>query len=1228
MDHKREEKKDDTKRTSSEKVENPTINDDNHNKHQDNDLKNLHDETAKLKKDVDKLEGEKKDDRDVPKARIVELNEDEKKAVEDSTKDDKMDFKTEKTELLHVIANQTIATLQGRSTVTGMKSAPLSSYVFGKVARDVGSQYGISPFRISPDVPQLFKFRAMYNEAQQVNIPDMIITRFTTDGILDTVSKSIEIFNISTMTVRTELNDSILSVKLLDPNDLTDGSIKLITLVPSGRENPQANVNFVESRIFSVLTAFEALNDILIKMPKKLVCIDSVRGGPTAVRLAEMPFYENLHPHPYYSVFSNLPEWAREYFNESFKKCPLEIGDIAVDSYAGMKLSQINKLVIDQFTAAVLRLNFNKMRNHTLTTDKLHDMVEASMFKRDKLEIEELVDIEDITLLYDYTSTEYNLTLFHILTSLSAKQQITDFLTEELTKTNRFGMSELENVWKGLQLGDVYSQKFNSDWIQSIHIGDNTTPYQMLIYETFADFFYFQPKFSSLPDSLNAVTEILSIYTFMILYPRITQRIIHKLGYRLTQLYNTMFPQVFNDFKMKYGDVRTNFGADKFEAYGKQLTIADSQNGYVYSIFTTLPMTSQKTRQLGLLHDFVSLINSLRLLTLPTISKVELTRKRKAGYPYLYDSYSTYMSWAPLDYMDYSINEETTLGIKLRSLIGESNRFKELFLKQNPASSQIPRAFEAYYTAWTTQLSKLIVSAGSTYQITAAMMQETLFNSPFYVGSTYNPNPDRFWYVQKDIGIGPLVSSNLSATIIPTKLRVDNFKINVGMCLALTVEGEYLRNVITPDESEGGYEQNQTRVREDITCMDGVECFKMMNKLVSQARSFGYAMQVTQWMTMPNSNDNPFKDLVYEVAEYMKMAYWVPLIKKVFNFFGVNFQEYFTRTVSSSSFIADGRYLDRTLVIVDPSTSTPQKDQPINSKFNVKFEYITPDDVAKLDILTRPLISSNSKIIYVQNDWYFGKMVVGELGPTQKHLKGTNWTDETTYLRSCRFYRSSYKNGQVVQLEYTSEVDGKKKNIILPYDTTNTPILLIKFDYLTEIPNQYLKILAKAISLGKIIIKVKYMKLRVFIEDKPSRTDDYSLDHMSEDEVFDVLMMPAGTIRDWTFTSTNYATNFSSNALVIPSYIQWFATEHEADKNILVSSITNAIVRPSQTRLPLPEEMGYGPDEEGTKFPNNASKIDSNIINWNNSIPTVSDKLLNTVKLKIIPWYPQYLGTS
>lgn len=1211
---------------------------DGHDKHQDDELRNIESQTKNIREDIKQIKDEDRNKEEDKKDKLLEGRErivvaDDQMTKEHNKLDEKDRLAVRQTQLMTVIANHTIAALQTETNTTSLRSAPLSSFAFGKVERTIQGSYGITPYMITTEVPQLFKFTTLYNESQQVNLPDLMTMKFSMQEVNDTVAQSINIFNISTMTVRIELNDKLGMYPVLDPNSIENGAMKLSTVVPSGRENPQTSVNFVENRIFSVVSAFNALDNVLVAIPQKMVVLDSARGGPVAESLVRMPFYKGMHPHPYYSVYSNLPDWARQHFNNAYVENPLQIGDLAVNSYAGMKLAQITKLVIDQYTSAVLRLNFNKLINHTLTTNILQEKIRASLFEHDKLEVVQLCDLEDFSLLYNYTQDEHDLYMFRLLTDKMTQLKVVNFLNEELTKTNRLTTVPLEDIWKGLLAGDVQAASFNQTWLSSINIGNNLTPYEMLIYETFSDFFNFNLTYSAIPNSIEAVTEIISIYTFMLLYPRITQRVIHHLGYRLTQLYDAMFPAIFNAFRSEFGDVRTNWGKNKFDSYGYQISRNESQQGYIYSVFVPLTRTRYNERPRtgslqDLLNQFIQLLNSLRQVVTPTTYQYNLEEKRTAKYPFLYNNFTAYASWKPIRYGDYQTSSYTELGDKLKSLVGYANDFKRLFTSQNPDNAQIPRGFNSYYTSWTNQLAKLVSTAGSVYQITCAMMQKTLFNSPFYVGSQYNPESDKFWYVPRDIGIGPLVSASLSSLVIPTRIQVNNFKINVGMCLAMTMEGEYLRNTLAPCEGEHDVQQSRDRIRNDITSLDAVECFKMANSLIAEARKFGFAMQMTQWLTTPEDEDNPFGHLVFEISQYMKMASWVPLVKKIFTIFGLSFEDMFVRSMGQSEFILDGRYLDRTLVLVDPSTSMAARDQPVGSKFNVKFNYMVPMDVDKLTILTKPLLSMDSKIIYIHKDWYFGKLVVDEMGPTQTNLATTNWTDETTFNRHFRFSRVGYKNGQAAQLEYLSDRDGQKRSMILPYTASNVPVLLINIEYVMELNLTYLRVLAKAIAQGKIILRIKNMKVRVWIEDMPSRTQDYSEPMMSEDEVYDILSLPAGCIIERKFKTTHYASNFASEALVCPGYIQWFATPNPADRNIFASTITNAITQPPQSILPTSDEMGYGPDEEGLTFPNNTLKTESNIINWNNSLPTVSPKLVNSVELKIIPYIPQYLGNS
>lgn len=1162
--------------------------------------------------------------------RLVTPTEAEVKEHEGTIKNDKPGIDVD---IVTMVANKAIANYDQSPNMINLKAAQLSEYKFANVDTSAAAQYGISPFVITTEVPQMFKLVATYNEQQQVNPIDIIAVKFASEGVTDIVKRSIELFNVSTMTVRTVLNDSIANMQILDPNLTTDQSIVLQTLVRAARENPQASVNAIESRIFAAITALLALDDLLVAMPPKITVLEPVRGGSAATSLASMPFYEGMQPHLYYSVFSSLQDWFREYLNETFEECPLQIGDYICNSYQGVKLAQFNKLVIDQYTAGVLRINFQKLRNHAMTDNVLIEKVSACMLKHDKLEIQLLTNTQDFSLLYNWTADEYNLYMFNVMTDVNTQETIVAFLRQELVKTNRLTAVNIESVWRSLSAQDTSSLNFNSAWTASINVGDLETPSEMVIYETFADFFVFNLQFPSIPNSIEAITEVINIHIFMMLYPRITQRMIHTIGFRLKTLYEIMYPAVYRNFRNKYGEVRIDYGRKPFQVNSYEIKANESQQGYIYSIFMpqmrdkepakSQNLTPMESTQLTL---FVTLLNNLRALVLPPVNVIGLDKKRIAKYPYMNTEYVTHTSWEPMAYADYEPSKITTLGDRLAHLLTYADTMKTLFENQNPSSNQLPRTFNSYYTAWTTQVSKLVSTAGPAYQITCAGLQETLFNSPFYVYSTFNPDPKMYFYVQRSVGIGPLVSANLSAIVVPRKIIVPKFKLNVGTCLAMTIEGEYLRNTITPQTREKDVQSSDRRVRNTITVLDGLALFKMMNSLVSKSRKFGFAMQFTQWLTTPGDIENPLRSLVTEISQYMKMSTWAPLVRRIFTTFGLNFDDYFTNYIGDTAFNVDGRFLDRILVIVDPTTSRAIKNQPLNSMFGQKFTYMVPLDIEKLSILVKPLVSLDSKIMKIKNDWFFGKMYVDELHPTQSDLGTSSWSHSTTINKSFSLTRFKLKGGQATRLEFQDDVTKKMHSMVLPFTKENVPILLINMEYLTELPTIYLDVIAEAISEGKIILRVKYLKIKVTIEDKPTRTINYSEPNWSHQDVLDLLRNPSGCVLDRTFVSTVSATNYQSQALVRPGYIQWLATPTPTDPSLFVSTITNAIERPTQTVVPTANELGYGRGEDGLEFNNGVRKIDSNIINWNNSIPTVQRKPPNIIDVKMIPYIPQYLG--
>nr|APG79174.1 hypothetical protein 1 [Hubei diptera virus 20] len=1161
-----------------------------------------------------------------PTSRIVPANE---KQIENHKNEEKTNaLPVDTAKIMSVVLNQTLNALPLSKVTTSIDTVPLSSYVFGSVSKDIGSGYGVTPFLMTDEIPQLFKLVAVHNAQQQTNPEDMTITQITKQEVLGVVSKSIELFNTSTLTVRVVLNDKIGQMPIIDPNDTSNGVIELKRVGPEGRQNAQNSVNMVESRFFSVINAFIGLDNLLIKMPKKITCLDSVRGGPVAQALSQMPFYDQLQPHPFYAVFTTIPQWFRTYLEQCFIECPLNIGESVVTSVGGKKLCQFNHMIIDQYTAKFLQLNYRKLKSGLLTNDRLYLLLDPCIFPHDKLSINSIIDVDDFTMLYNYSSTEYDLAMFTMNTTLSIKKDIINFLNEQLIATNRVNMAKIEEVWSDLLISDSASVSFNNKWIKSLAIGDKTSPVSMLLMETFSDWFDIKPIFGPLPSSLEAIQEIIQIYMHILLFPRISQRIIHRLGNRLTSLFSTAFKKIFDEFVLQYGDVRIKYGEEKYNSTGLELNMTHSQCGYIHSIFCNNKIVAG--RNLGekqkTLNQFITLLNNLRAQVIPVISKTSLDKKQRAGYPYMYDTYETYMSWKPIDYNDYYSNKRTEIGTRISKLISTADELKSLLVNQDSASREVPQSYSLYYASWTRQLSNVACTVGPAMQLTMAMLQKTLFESPFYTGSLYNPHPSRFFHVPNSVGIGAIDSADLTAVVVPRRIEVGSYRTNIAMVLALTLEGEYSRDTITPRESDDSVEQVGIRRRDEITSLDGVELFKMANRVVSYATRYGAAMQLAQWMVTTNDPNNPFASISSELAKYMRMSSWVPLTKKIFALFGLDFSEYFIETISGSSFVVDGRYLDRTLVLIDPATNAPVKNNPVNSKFGRKFTYMLPIDIQKIELLCRPLLSADSRIIHVQSDWYFGNLIVDEMGPTQYNLAKTNWTDETNLDNRCIFKRVKHKHGQAAQLTYYSLTDQQEKTMLLPFTTMSTPILLLNITYMSDIPIEYITPLAKAIVAGKIVLRIKKLKLRVLIEDKPSRTIDYSQNPLTEAEAIDILYTPDGSIRDETFVTTNYATNFTSNAFVIPGYRQRFATTHEADTTLFMSTITNATEKPAQCILPTSDELGFGPSEDGSSFNDNVEKIKSNVINWNNSVPTISDKLVNNINVVIESCIPQHLG--
>lgn len=1149
--------------------------------------------------------------------------------LEEASKDDieVSNQKNVEMENVNIIANQQVYKLMAASirteigkqdAIVGLSCAKLSLYDFDHISDKITNE-PFSPFLVTEKIPQLFYFESTHSDNLQPNQDIMFVTNMIRDDAnFDVVKESVKLWYPGTLTSRICLNSKLVITNIVNPNSIAPGAITVKPINAIAKFNVQNRISLMENRLFSLISIFTALDDVLVLMPRKLVQIQVPHSAGVIVHaLSEMPIYSGMAPHFYMAALTNMTTDYRNNMDRLWSRCPLQIADMEVSNYAGAKLAQHNKTIIDQYTAAFLRTNYERMQNNQLAPHQLLLKIQACLIEGDSVMEKPGTVPHHLTIMYNYTDMEQNLFMFKFLTSPTMRTDIMNILRKQLALTNRLTSWRVEEIWKPTPNISQDSINYETAWMNILSVGDGLSPYDMLIYETFADGFEFRISPSPIPKGIPAMIEILSIYVHMVTYPRITQQIINVLGHRLSLLYQSSLGDTFTQFRRKYGAIRKNWMQTQDGDVMRLITPVESQTGTTYSIFY-----DKFNSKNGMLKTFEEFLSNMNSLIAPTTEQVSLSPKLQAGFPYMYDDYNSYVSWKPVDPVTYLSSETTAMGDKIQLMISNMQNYLDAYSVKSNSSKTIKREFLTYFKDWSNALSNIVLSCGSAFELTSGRLQRAIMNSPFYIGSLYDPTPERFWYVPKRLGISPVVNINAKATIIPNRIVVANYNYNIGIRHVLTMVGEFNRSYIVPLQSNNVYEVNSLVENPDITFLDGIKIMEYYYSILGRSKRFGYAMQLARWLVEKDNEYNPIKLVAEMFDPYMKLSTWALLVRKVFTAFDVNFDEYFIESAGTNTFTKDGRYLDKVLSIMNPITAVAEDEQPPNSWFGRKFEYVTEYDIYKFNSISRPIMSYNSRVLNVVSGWYFGKMIVNTMGPTQADLS-RNWNDIADFsLPTTMFRQVTYNAGTAVVLDYISQVDQVPRSWMLPIAPENNYKLLIKMDSLTKISAIYTDAVASAIYYGYVIIYVDTFNIQVNLRDGDSLTRDYSEQQPSLDEVKSYVQSSVGTVFIREFLTTTYAANFTSNVHTIPGYIQWFATHKSADKNIFASTITNSSTGLAQSIMPSEDELGYGPSEDGTKFNDQTEKLSSDIINWNNRIYTISDRLMTTPEYQVIPVIP------
>lgn len=1077
-----------------------------------------------------------------------------------------------------------------------------------------------TPFKVIDTIPRFFKFNALSNSVQDPNVQDRRIH----PGIenVSQIVKSREIFNEMTMTVRVVTESTINGHAVGDPNKIEQGAV-VVQQVQSEYDQLQSYANLLESRTMFILKIFNATDNILHRIPSKITVNRTVGDTPLHSAISSMAFFENDYPHIYLSVFFSTTPWYVRELSDLYEQAPIQLGEANTETWLNKKITARIRAVTDQFATAIANLQVQRLKASQLNIQDYILRCRANMFPLDDVHVKSPYNERVTNLLYSPSDTEWRLVMALIICNRKVRDTLFDKIHHLIMPTGRFTVLNIDQVWnpQHAPVDNLSSQMYRT-WLERMSVGDHHSPYQMVLFETFSSWFNFQVKMPPLPSDYATVIEMMGIIFFYKMFPQIAQCISNQLGYRMNQLLNAYLPRHHNTWQIEYGEVR--FRKQRVPMDGRMITVQQSQQGYIYSIFDDI-----SDRKGSVTSAYFNFIRRMRQLCLPRVSQIHLERKQRARYPYYRNDYNATASWEELVLGDLAGEYETDWSKEILEVITLVEGITQLRTPSGTQRDTLQRATQTWMNTFYSNLRSIIKSAPMAIQVTMFKMQETLMNSFAFVHQRYDPLKP--FNIPSELVLSPAKDESTAMGVPIQKSQVVDLDIFIAFRFLLTLEGDNKRNINLATKGVPQSTDGLPQPQQNYKMIQGGLFDDLAMGLISPARRFGVVMQIMQWITDPDVDNNPFYNVARGFRYIMRMSNWVPLLERIFLEFGLNFRDYYIDAFAPTTGVFDGRSVLLQIRELNPETQRPELQPKDGELWGREIKY-TDDWVRQhLSLLTVPFLNDASSILNTVHGIYVGRFLVDELTPLQRDIE-RGWTvinvterdaSNNVRARNVIFDEMESKNGYTYSIRV--KIGENYATYKLPYDKrtnyVNTMLSVIDF---SEIPITHKPALAKAIHWGWLAIKAKNVVVSVPITDMPRRDIDYSEERTIK-AIEDLIMTPAGEIITQPMLTTTYATNYTSNVETVSSYVQWVTTMEEADKNLHAAVLNSGPKKTEQTVLPRKEELELGQPLNDITLQSslNCPKTSLDFINWNNEYTAIGKDLIDShIKLEYVPAQP------
>lgn len=560
--------------------------------------------------------------------------------------------------------------------VTGLATENLlASEIKVGATRPVSSLLATFDFKIPPylndiniiktndRIPSFFtlasQFRSSYNSLNFESIAPSVIE--TARRSMPCIAESLDLFMNGTAAVKIVPNMATPLFRQLNDGMQDSDTPILLTVGFLGFYNPiMSRLEYLMLRLSNVF-AILANPITILETPsdKRITHFTGFQSTmSSASLLTNRKIYVNDHPNPLYGILVHQnADFVKDVmskltyrgdYNVSFTPIAAEMPSVKYNVIRdGVKLRQLTRLSIDQFAAAIYNNNLMMVTDNPMLSGDVERIyntcisyasrcfVDPDPFDRFRLEMKPSLDNYKMAILLQVLNPDAILN-FHNLCKVIFKDRnlISGMDASILNETSVFTQNGLSSILGIFQAGNELSDDQVLDF---------------LIYEFMADFYDIEISFSVALIQDYEFFRIVQVLCFFVLFPKIAWQSVHILYTEFKRAIMYMYAKQYNMFIQMYGEYR-KFDGDKLIPYSMTVNAYTQEvraDNVLPTIFVLQPNQYQATSRGSRLREFRDILDVFRQIgemIQPKYQPVDLSAKRAAGFPFIGNNYTGYLS--------------------------------------------------------------------------------------------------------------------------------------------------------------------------------------------------------------------------------------------------------------------------------------------------------------------------------------------------------------------------------------------------------------------------------------------------------------------------------------------------------------------------------------------------------------------------------------------------------